>query len=69
MSEKNYGSVKRVFVVAEEDKIISEDVARWMIKRNAPDEVSEIRGSDHMVMMSKPKELLTLLQSIANKYC
>lgn len=68
LSEKRYGSVKRVFIVAAESKGISKEFQEWMIQNNPPDEVEEIEGSDHMVMMSKPQELLTVLMHITNSH-
>ncbi|KAM3291631.1 hypothetical protein P3S67_019920 [Capsicum chacoense] len=41
---------------------------KWMIKNNPPDEVEEIRGSGHMVMMSKPLQIFTKLLGIAARY-
>ncbi|XP_039158417.1 salicylic acid-binding protein 2 [Eucalyptus grandis] len=66
LSEQNYGSVRRVAVISEDDKLIDKDFMLWMIERNPPDQVLEVKGSDHMVMMSKPMRLLALLQHIAN---
>ncbi|KAK3412446.1 hypothetical protein EUGRSUZ_I01196 [Eucalyptus grandis] len=65
LSERNYGSVRRVAVISEDDKLLNKDFILWMIERNPPDQVLEVKGSDHMVMMSKPKQLLALLQRIA----
>ncbi|CAK9315826.1 unnamed protein product [Citrullus colocynthis] len=55
LSEENYGSVKRVFVMSEKDL-------------NPPDRVVKIEGSDHMVMISKPLELWAHLELIAQYY-
>ncbi|KAL3722451.1 hypothetical protein ACJRO7_034770 [Eucalyptus globulus] len=66
LSEQNYGSVRRVAVISEDDKLIDKDFMLWMIERNPPDQVLEVKGSHHMVMMSKPMRLLALLQHIAN---
>ncbi|XP_038887453.1 methylesterase 3-like [Benincasa hispida] len=68
LSEKNYGSVKRVFVMSEKDLVGNRDFQRWMIEKNPPDRVVEIEGSDHMVMMSKPLELWAHLELIAQYY-
>ncbi|KAJ6906013.1 hypothetical protein NC652_023689 [Populus alba x Populus x berolinensis] len=57
LTREKYGSVKRVFIIAEKDLALEKDLQQWMIQKNPPDEVKEIRGSDHMSMMSKPKEL------------
>ncbi|KAM3377109.1 methyl jasmonate esterase 1 [Capsicum galapagoense] len=68
LSKKRYGSVKRSFIVAAEDKLIKKEFQKWMIEKNPPDEVEVIQGSDQMTMMSKPLQLFADLQSIANKY-
>ncbi|RVW49776.1 Protein DMR6-like oxygenase 2 [Vitis vinifera] len=68
MLSKKYASVKRVFIISEEDKLGKKDFQLWMIEKNPPDAVKEIKGSDHMVMMSKPKDLWVHLQAIAEKY-
>ncbi|KAJ8530118.1 hypothetical protein K7X08_036953 [Anisodus acutangulus] len=52
LSSKRYGSVRRVFIVAAEDKLLKKKFQQRMIEKNPPDEVKEIKGSDHMVMMS-----------------
>lgn len=68
LSRKKYGSVRRVYIIAAESKGLTKEFQRWMIENNPPDEVEEISGSDHMVMMSKPEQLLTTLLRIANSY-
>ncbi|XP_006346489.2 polyneuridine-aldehyde esterase-like [Solanum tuberosum] len=68
LSNKRYGSVRRVFIVAPENKAFKMEFLRLMIEKNPPDEVKEIQGSDHVTMMSKPQQLYTTLLSIANKY-
>eukprot|EP00258_Populus_trichocarpa_P047905 XP_024463924.1 probable esterase PIR7A isoform X2 [Populus trichocarpa] len=68
LTREKYGSVKRVFIIAEKDLILEKDFQQWMIQKNPPDEVKEILGSDHMSMMSKPKELWACLQRISKKY-
>lgn len=68
LSEENYSSVKRVFVMSEKDLVGNRDFQRWMIEKNPPDRVVEIEGSDHMVMMSKPLELWAHLELIAQCY-
>ncbi|CAL5324720.1 unnamed protein product [Camellia sinensis] len=68
LTKDNYGSVRRVYVVIEEDNIIKEKYQRWMIENNPTDEVKVIPGSDHMVMISKPQELCSCLQEIAGTY-
>ncbi|XP_022762129.1 salicylic acid-binding protein 2-like [Durio zibethinus] len=68
LSKKKYGSVNRVFIISEKDMVSKEDLVQWMIQKNPPHQVEEIKGSDHMVMMSKPIQLCNLLVCIALKY-
>ncbi|KAF3667800.1 putative receptor protein kinase TMK1-like [Capsicum annuum] len=68
LSKKRYGSIRRVFIVAAESKAFKKEFQRWMIENNPPDEVEEISGSDHMVMMSRPQQLFNSLLRIANSY-
>ncbi|XP_006346534.1 salicylic acid-binding protein 2-like [Solanum tuberosum] len=68
LSNKKYGSVRRAYIVAAEDKVLKKKFQQLMIEKNPPDEVKEISGSDHMPMMSKPLQLFTHLTRIANKY-
>ncbi|KAK6152708.1 hypothetical protein DH2020_012347 [Rehmannia glutinosa] len=68
LTKENYGSVRRVYVVCDEDNLMK-DMQRWLIDNNPPDEVKVINGSDHMAMMSKPHDLCSCLLEIGNKYC
>ncbi|GLJ05938.1 hypothetical protein SUGI_0028640 [Cryptomeria japonica] len=63
---KNYGSVRRIYVVAKEDKLFVEAFQRKMIAENPPQMVYEIEGSDHTVVFSKPLCLAEVLIGIAN---
>ncbi|XWS29363.1 hypothetical protein CRYUN_Cryun24cG0023000 [Craigia yunnanensis] len=68
LSKEKYGLVRRVYIVCDQDHGTPENMQRWMIENNPPDEVKLISGSDHMVMFSKPQELCSCLQEIAEKY-
>jgi hypothetical protein len=68
LTDGNYGSVKRVFVIAKADSSMTEDMQRRMVDLSPGAEVEEIAGADHMAMISKPKELCDVLVKIANKY-
>ena len=68
LTREKYGSVRRVYIVCNKDKVTDEDFQRWMIENNPPDEVMLIPDSDHMVMFSKPQELCFFLEEIAEKY-
>ncbi|KAL8117570.1 methyl jasmonate esterase 1-like [Apium graveolens] len=69
LSKEKYGSVRRVYVVADQDMALPEKTQRWMIQLNPPDEVKVIQGSDHMTMFSKPQELCSCLLAIAQQHC
>jgi len=68
LTRKRYGSVRRVFIVAAENNALTKEFLKLMIEKNPSNEVEEIQGSDHMMIMSKPEQLFTTLLSIANKY-
>ncbi|KAF5179262.1 Polyneuridine-aldehyde esterase [Thalictrum thalictroides] len=68
LSDANYGSVRRAFVISHEDKVWRREIQQWMIENNPPDIVKEIHGSDHMVMLSKPRELYNSFVEIAEYF-
>ncbi|CAB4290338.1 unnamed protein product [Prunus armeniaca] len=68
LTHEKYGSVNRVYVLSGGDLLMKKDLQRWMIKRNRPNSVVEITGSDHMVMISKPLELWVHIQGSSEKY-
>lgn len=68
LTKERYGAVKRVFVVSDKDKVIKKNFQKWVIRRNPPNGVVEVKGSDHMVMTSKPLDLFNILSHIARQY-
>jgi hypothetical protein len=71
LTAANYGSVKKVFVVAKAahgSSTSTEEVQRWIEATNPGTEVQEIAGADHAVMNSKPRELCDVLIGIASRY-
>uniref|UniRef100_A0ACD5XFA2 Uncharacterized protein n=1 Tax=Avena sativa TaxID=4498 RepID=A0ACD5XFA2_AVESA len=68
LTEANYGSVKKVFVVVKADAAMSEGFQRWMVELSPGTEAEEIAGADHMAMLSRPRELCDVLLRIADKY-
>ncbi|KAF5195021.1 Methylesterase [Thalictrum thalictroides] len=72
LTKDKYGSVKRVFVVCDEDEVMDEDFQKWIIKNSSNhvpvEEVKVIKGADHMVMFSKPHELSLYLQEITKRF-
>lgn len=68
LTENNYGSIMRIYIVCKGDQLVTEEFQKWMIEKNQVKEVKEIEGADHMVMISKPTELCACLVEIAVKY-
>ncbi|KAF7039726.1 hypothetical protein CFC21_049676 [Triticum aestivum] len=66
LTKGNYGSVKKLYVVAKADVSSTEEMQRWMVVLSPGTEVEEIAGADHAIMISKPKELCDVLVKIAN---
>jgi hypothetical protein len=66
LTTDNYGSVKKVYVVAKADVSSTENMQRWMVAMSPDVEVEEITGADHAVMSSKSRELCDVLLKIAN---
>ena len=59
--------------MCDEDLAIPVEFQRWMIENSAlengaVEEVMEIKGADHMAMLSKPQELFHCLSEIAHKH-
>ncbi|KAL0450286.1 UNVERIFIED_CONTAM: Polyneuridine-aldehyde esterase [Sesamum latifolium] len=67
-SNEGYGSVKRVFILCLNDKVIPIKFQRWQIENFAPDQVKKIDNSDHMVMISKPQDVSQRLFEIIADY-
>ena len=67
LSEAKFGSVRRVFIVCEDDQVMKQEFQRWMIENNQPEEVILIREADHMVMISNPNKLCQCLLKVAEK--
>ncbi|KAK7346501.1 hypothetical protein VNO80_21022 [Phaseolus coccineus] len=67
-SKEGYGSVPLAFIVCTEDLGIPLNFQLWMIQNAGVNDVVEIKGADHMAMLSKPQELCDSLHQIAAKY-
>ncbi|KAB1998219.1 hypothetical protein ES319_D12G074200v1 [Gossypium barbadense] len=68
LTKEKYGTVPRVYIVCGKDNILKQDFQRWIVESSPPNEVKLIPDSDHMIMFSKPKELCSCLEEIAEKY-
>uniref|UniRef100_A0A0E0JS61 AB hydrolase-1 domain-containing protein n=1 Tax=Oryza punctata TaxID=4537 RepID=A0A0E0JS61_ORYPU len=66
LTSANYGSVKKVYLIAMEDSGV--ELMHYMIALSPGTEVEEIPGADHAVMCSRPRELSDLLAKIGSKY-
>ncbi|KAL3616473.1 hypothetical protein CASFOL_039863 [Castilleja foliolosa] len=68
LTKDKYGSVRRGYVICDEDNVLKRGFQEWMIENNPTDEVKIINGADHMVMFSKSQELCVCLQHLADAY-
>uniref|UniRef100_A0A0E0JTE1 AB hydrolase-1 domain-containing protein n=1 Tax=Oryza punctata TaxID=4537 RepID=A0A0E0JTE1_ORYPU len=66
LTSANYGSVKKVYLIAMEDSGV--ELMHYMIALSPGTEVEEIPGADHAIMCSRPRELSDLLAKIGSKY-
>ncbi|EMS46077.1 hypothetical protein TRIUR3_33741 [Triticum urartu] len=64
LTDTNYGSVKKVYVVAKADGSSTEEMQRWMVLLSPGTEVEEIAGADHAIMSSRPRELCDALEML-----
>lgn len=65
LSDENYGSVRRFYVVTLEDQTLSASLQESMIDSNPPEQVFRIKGSDHSPFFSRPQALHKFLVEIA----
>ncbi|KAD7117816.1 hypothetical protein E3N88_05084 [Mikania micrantha] len=68
LTKGGFGSVRRVYIVCDEDKAIEPKFQRWMIDNSPPDEVKELKHVDHMPMLCDPKQLSVCLVDVARQY-
>lgn len=69
LTDEGYGSVKKVYIVCTDDKLLPKEFQKWQIDNiNSIIETKEIEGADHMAMLSMPKKLCDTLLEIADKY-
>ncbi|MED6120604.1 hypothetical protein PIB30_022262 [Stylosanthes scabra] len=64
-SKEGYGSVECAYVMCSDDLAIPVEFQQWMIQNAGVSDVREIKGADHMAMISKPQELCSCLLQIA----
>ncbi|CAO2815146.1 unnamed protein product [Amaranthus hypochondriacus] len=68
LTKAKFGSVRRVLISAEQDKIVTQDVIKEILVKNPPNKFFKIRNSDHMAMVSQPTQLCAHLLTIARDY-
>lgn len=64
LSDNNYGSVQRFYIVTQEDRAISIPLQEAMIYSNPPQQVFRVKGSDHAPFFSRPQALHKILVDI-----
>ncbi|OAY50116.1 putative methylesterase 11, chloroplastic [Manihot esculenta] len=64
LSDKNYGSIRRFYVKTQEDCAIPVSLQESMIESNPPEQVFQVKGSDHAPFFSKPQALHRILIEI-----
>ncbi|KAI7733775.1 hypothetical protein M8C21_021693, partial [Ambrosia artemisiifolia] len=68
LTKEKYGSISRVYVVCEGDRVMDEEFQRFVIKDSPPDEVKSFPGVGHMIMLSNSKDISLYLQEILDRY-
>ncbi|KAJ0242806.1 putative methylesterase 15 [Hirschfeldia incana] len=66
VSEKNYGSIRRFYIkTMEDDYAVPVCLQEAMIKSNPPEQVFQLKGSDHAPFFSRPQSLNRILVEIS----
>ncbi|MED6167396.1 hypothetical protein PIB30_002366 [Stylosanthes scabra] len=68
VTKEKFGSVAKIYIVCEQDQVFKKEFYMSMIEGNPETEVKYIVDADHMPMFSKPQELFSYLQHIANTF-
>ncbi|KAM7265045.1 hypothetical protein ACFE04_002728 [Oxalis oulophora] len=60
LTEENFGSVKKAYIVLEDDQTMKQDFQQWMIQNSNTqlDEVKLFKDCGHMIMLTKPQDSL-----------
>lgn len=61
---ERYGSVKRAYIVCNEDKAIPIEFQDFLIQEIGATHVAEIKDADHMAMLSAPEQVHQCLLDI-----
>ena len=65
LSERNYGSIPRYYIIAESDKALPRSMQATMVEQNPPHKVITLPNSDHSPFFSDPSNLVDVFISIA----
>ncbi|KAL8035390.1 hypothetical protein ABFX02_12G093900 [Erythranthe guttata] len=66
LSAANYGSISRFYVKTDDDFALPRPLQESMIQSSPPQQVFDIKGSDHSPFLSKPQTLHRILTEISN---
>ncbi|XP_076891656.1 salicylic acid-binding protein 2-like [Bidens hawaiensis] len=64
-TKEGFGSVRRAYIICDEDNVIKKCFQQWMIDNNPAEVVKELKHVDHMPMLCDPKQLSVCLLDIA----
>lgn len=65
LSDSNYGSVRRFYVVTQDDRAVNAALQDTMIESDPPERVFRLKGSDHSPFFSRPQALHKIFLEIA----
>lgn len=65
LSDAKYGSVQRFYIKTQEDCALPSLLQEIIISSNPPEQVFQLKGSDHSPFFSKPQSLHRLLVEIS----
>ncbi|KAL6961578.1 hypothetical protein U1Q18_039352 [Sarracenia purpurea var. burkii] len=68
-TQERYGSVPRCFITSQNDSAINITYQKFMIANYPPQPVLQVNNSDHMVMLSQPRNLTNAILQCASYYC
>ncbi|CAI9110084.1 OLC1v1010049C1 [Oldenlandia corymbosa var. corymbosa] len=66
-SKEGYGSVKRAYIICAEDLGLTKEFQSMLIERVGVSIVKELKDTDHMAMLCKPRQLCQALKEITDE--
>ncbi|GER31864.1 methyl esterase 13 [Striga asiatica] len=66
LSSQNYGSIARFYIKTDDDFVIPPSVQESMIRSSPPNQVFDLKNSDHCPFLSRPQALCRLIVQISN---